>query len=93
MHFSVNQERDRYLAKVDTDSGSFENSVVEESLGTLGVKGCLVDDKNSVEGLDGSKVKDVPKRLCLGLELEHGLLLEMGDLKVGDDEGVGGQGG
>lgn len=59
------------------------------SLGTLGIKGGLIDDKDSVEGLDGSKVKYVAKRLSLGLELEHGLLLEMGYFEVGDDEGVG----
>lgn len=59
------------------------------SLGALGIKGGLVDDKDSVEGLDGSEVKDIAKRLCLGLELEHGLLLEMRHLEVGDDEGVG----
>jgi hypothetical protein len=86
----VNHGRGRYLAKVDTDGGTFESGVVKEFLGALGVKGGLVDDKDSVKGLDGSKVKDVTKGLCLGLEHEHGLLLEMGHLEVGDDEGVGG---
>lgn len=78
-----------YLAKVDSDGRALESSVVEECLGSLCIKGGVVDDKDSVEGLDGSKVVDVAKGLCQGLELEHGLLLKVDGLEVGDCEGVG----
>lgn len=78
-----------YLAKVDSDGGPLKSSVVEECLGSLCVKGGVVDDKDSIEGLDGSKVVDVAKGLCQGLELEHGLFLKVDGLEVGDCEGVG----
>lgn len=77
------------LAKVDSDGRAFESSVMEECLGSLCIKSGVVDDKDSVEGLDGSKVVDVAKGLYQGLELEHGLLLKVDGLEVGDSEGVG----
>lgn len=78
-----------YLTKVDSDGSALKGSVVKESLGSLCVKGGVVDNKDSVEGLDGGKVVDLAKGLCQGLELKHSLCLKVDGLEVGDCDGVG----
>lgn len=77
-----------YLAKVDTQIGAFELCIMKSGLGPLGVKSRMVDDKDTVEGFDGCEVVHLSKGLGLGFDFEHGLLLKVVRLEVGDREGV-----
>jgi hypothetical protein len=82
-----------YLAKVDTKGRALKLSVVKTGLGLLGVKGGVINDKDTIEGLDGCKIVDLTKGLCLGLKFEHGFLFKVYGLQVGDREGVCGNSG
>lgn len=67
---------------------------MQESLCSLGIEDRVVDDEDSVEGLDWRKEADFSEGLGLCTEVgEEGSLLKVVVLEVGEGESVGGESG
>jgi hypothetical protein len=82
------------LAEIDTEGGILEASVVQEGLGSLSIEDGVIDNEDSVEGLDRGEEAELSKGLGLYTEVgEEGSLLKVVVLEVGEGESVGGDGG